>query len=450
MFWGFSEAIDLIQEYQKHVDSKKTDFNVLLYGGGDPRLILQILAKSYKRNVTTNIYVVEGCVELVARYMLLLSIALEPTEQLSIKAKTHLYMDLFGNALIRPASFQYMCSKASHLRKLLTEPEFALTHAPIFSFEHLKYKERDQLENSFEFWTNKPGYIFDIRKHWDDRLRHELSNRYDSRLGVFDWDLQMRLKEYGGKTIGSQEYSNFRDDGIAFTFPEYEQTHPNKTLAVALAKNGKNFFHRGCVGDITVGPYIPYGVTCSDEKMLKQDHGVGKFRATDITERNLYELMFEIQEKTEYLHDPKNTHAYGSAKFADVPILESTFTEENIKLQPFNKPMISINGNVKIHFMSIEEVLQLQEKQKFHQMFDLMFVAANYFTFLKESHVKLLNDNGIIFFETRRYSTMTKKEIAEFLVQIKAYTKILELEPITNFGINTQYSIVKYRNKKIK
>lgn len=447
MFWGFSEAIDLIEEYQKHVDSEKTDFNLLLYGSGDPRFILTILAKSYTRNVTTNIYLVEGCVELLARYMLLISIVLEPPEELSVKAKTQLYMDIFGNALIRPSSFQYICSKATHLRKILTEPEFAEKNASIFDFEHLRYKERDQLENAFEFWTNKPGYVFDIRKHWEMRLRHELGTRYDTRAGTFDWDLQMRLKEYGGKTIGSQEYSYFRENGIGFTFPEYEQTHPNKTLAVALAKNGRTFFHRGCVGDMTVGPYIPYGVTCSDEKMLKQEHGVGKFRATDITERNLYELMHEIQERKQYLHDPKNTHAYGSAKLAEVPILSNVSTVENINLQAFDKPMICING-VEIHFLSIDDVLQLPEKSKFHQKFDLMFVAANYFTFLKENHVKLLNKPGMALFETRRYSTMTKKEISEFLAQIKGFTKTVHLQPITNFAINLPYSIVKYKMPK--
>ncbi|XP_063697960.1 dynein axonemal assembly factor 3 homolog [Culicoides brevitarsis] len=447
MFWGFCEAIDLIDEYHKHVDPSKSSFDILLYGGGDPRFILSIIAKSYKRNVSVNIYLVEGCIELVARYMLLLSIALEPPEELSIKAKTHLYMDLFGNALLRPASHQYMCSKALVLRKILTEPEFGEQFAPIFNFEHLKYKERDQLENAFEFWTNKPSYVFDIRKYWNNRVRHELASRYDTRSGAFDWDLQMRLKEYGGKTITSQEYNSFRDNGIAFTFPEFEQTHPNKTFAVALQKNGNTFFHRGCVGDITVGPFIPYGVTCSDEKFLKQDHGVGKFRATDITERNLYELMWEIQERREYEHDPKDTHAYGSAKLADVPILEAQKSQETLNLKPFDKPMLEAGG-VKVHFMSIDDVLQLHEKPKFHQKFDLMFVAANYFTFLKECHQKQLAPKAMMIFETRRYSTMTKKEIADFLAQIKNYAKSLNLEAVTNFAINTQYSMIKYKLKE--
>lgn len=444
MFWGFSEAIDLVQEYQKYIDSEKAELNILLYGSGDPRFILTILAKAYKRDVTVNIYLVEGCIELVARYMLLLSIALESPEEMSVRAKTHLYMDIFGNALIRPASYQYLSSKATHLRKILTDPEFAEVAAPFFDFECLRYKERDQLENAFEFWTNKAGYVFDIRNHWDSRLRHELGIRYDTRSGVFDWDLQMRLKEYGGKTIASQEYNSFREKGIAFSFPEYEQTHPNKTMAVALTKNGRTFYHRGCVGDMTVGPYIPFGVACSDEKMLKQEHGIGKFRATDITERNLYELMYEIQERKEYVHDPKNTHAYGSAKLAEVPVLTNVSTAENIQLQAFNKPMIKVNG-VKLHFMSVEDVLQLADKPKFHQKFDLMFIAANYFTFLKENHVKLLNDKALALFETRRYSTMTQKEIGEFLAQVKTYTKATQMKPITNFAINVPYSIVEYK-----
>lgn len=443
MFWGFSETLDLYEEYE-HYFGPKDELNILLYGSGDPRFIIKLLSKYHARNVKFNIYICEGCIELHARHLLLLAIALESPEVLSVRAKTHLFMDAYGNAMIRPATYQYICSKANHLRDILTDDEYKEQMFPILNIEALRYKERDQLENAFEFWTNKPQHVFKMKEYWENRLRATMGVRFDTRSGAFDWDLQMKLKEYGAKTICGQEYSYFRETGIAFTFPEFEQCQPNKTFAVGLEKDGKSFRHRGCVGDFTVGPFIPFGVKCKDETMLKQQHGVGQFRATDITERNLFEMFYEIQERKPYVHDPRNTHAYGSAKLLEAPILQLE-TVSDVKLDRYDFPIEDFSG-VKIHLLSVEDVVHLADKAKFKSSFDVIFCAANYFTFLTQDFVNLLGDSGVLMFETRQFSTMTKKEIGDFLLKIKNFSKE-NLEPLTNFNLNLPHSIVKYRKK---
>lgn len=166
MFWGFCEALDLYSEYQSMMkgtigeDGNKLEINILLYGGGDPRFMLKTLAKSYKHCVKINFYVVDGCLEIMARNMLLLNVALEPRTEFSLKAKTHAFMDLYGNSLLRPISHSYMCSKAKHFLNVITDLDYAKEKIPILKFDQLKYRERDALENIFYILDGTEGKRF--------------------------------------------------------------------------------------------------------------------------------------------------------------------------------------------------------------------------------------------------------------------------------------------------
>lgn len=440
MFYGFCESLDLFEEYSKIFPEIPSEINILLFGGGDPRFILKTLSKSYKHESKINFYVLDGSLELTARNLLLIGIALENQEDLSIKAKTHLYMDIFGNSLLRPSSYKYICSKSEFLTKLITDDE----NSSIFNIKYLKYKERDDLENIFKFWLDRKEHIFDISKYWNLRLRSNLGARYDYRNGAFDWDLSMKMRDNGLKPICSQEYKNFRETGVAFTFPEYEQCYPNKTMAASIIKNGSQYFHRGFVGDMSIGPFIPFGISCIDSKMLTSTNGQNKFRSTDITERNLFEIMFEIQEKKEYVHDEKNSHQFGSILLENGKYLQDNSHIEEVQLKKYNNPVIKTD-NITVSFMSLEDVLKIQERPEMKNKFDLMFVASNYFSFLKPELVKVLREKCVLLFETKQYSLLKKEEISQDFKKIKDLAKSFDLKAITNFCINRPYSVIKYK-----
>lgn len=259
----------------------------------------------------------------------------------------------------------------------------------------------------------------------------------------------MKLRDYGAKQICPQEYKHWRESGVAFTFPEFDYTLPNKTFAVDLRRSGNQWFHRGYVGDMSVGPFITFGLECTEDKMLKSTFGTNQCRSTDITERNLYELMWEIQNDQRYdpSVDNKNFRQYGAVKLqvGEAPTAVRGFEDANLNLLRYDKPLKLID-NVKIHFLSVEEAFNIQKKQQFHHKFDIVFVAHNYFSLLKEDFADVFNEKALLLFETKKYSVMKKTDINESIEAIKTLCKQLKLQPITSFSLNIVNSILKYKN----
>lgn len=461
MFWGLSEAIDLVEEYLANLTkvnpNPPAELNVLLFGSGDPRHIIKSLAKiRIKKNknndgvIKINFYVLEGCLEILARYMLLLNIALEPKVKLSVKAKTHLFMDLYGNSLLRPSSYNYLCSKGRVYMDLITDLDGQCHEKfSILDLNALKYGERDSMLNVFSFWQNNLKHKFDITTYWEQRVRSYLESRYDSRNGAFDWDLSMRLRDNGIERVCAQEYKHWRDCGVAFVFPEYEQTMPNKTLAAAVLRCGDRIQHRGYLGDITTGPFVTFGEKCSDPTMCKSSHGVNTYRSTDLTERNVFQLMFEIQECREYEFNLKDTRQFGGTSLQLSKHMSSTPSLLNHMegLHSFDEPAVTVD-NIKVTFLSIEDVLNISNRDRFKNFFDVIYVGFNYFAFLKGDFRNILRDTAMVVFETKQNQVLGKEIIAEFLVKIKEFSARMDLTAITNFNINLPLPLVLYKQVK--
>lgn len=448
MFWGFSEGLDIQKEFtsQSQTEDPPSEINILLFGGGDARHILKSLAKSFQHKTKLNFYVAEGCLELLARNLLLLSIALESPDQLTLKGRTHLFMDIFGNSLLRASSYGYVCSKAVHFLNCITDLDFARVALPACNFDRLKFAERDRLEQIFYFWRNRAGHQFDIGVAWNQRVRHELGKRYDSRVGAFDWDLQMKLKDYGAGQICSQEYQHWRDTGIAFVFPEYEHNNPNKTLAAGIRKSGTDYLHRGYVGDIQVGPFCSFGINCDDAKMLKANHGTNDYRATDVTERNVRQLMFEIQERCSDTSEHGDVHKYGSAQLLlskPMPLQQNDVDETN--LRQYDRELLS-TPNMTVTYCSMDDVPRLAQQNDFKSFFHVVFIAQTYFKLINKDIVNVLAENAVILFETKQISVLRKDDIAKCLKEIRDFAKDINLKPITNFNINLPMPIVRFKN----
>lgn len=83
MFWGSSPCLDLAAYGVGHGLIK-----ILIVNAGDTRHILQTLAKRYRHSYTKiDIYVYEPVVEMYARHVQQIALALEPIDHISLLFK---------------------------------------------------------------------------------------------------------------------------------------------------------------------------------------------------------------------------------------------------------------------------------------------------------------------------------------------------------------------------
>lgn len=290
-WWGFSPSIDflkLINDNQKPDDNDEY-INILIFNAGDQRHILESLASKRKcyPNKKIRFYVYEKMLELYARDFLLLSIALEHPTRTGLQEKTELFLEIFGNLLIREHTSKIIQSKANEFIKLITDLE-ALeksSNLRLFDFSLLKYKERDYLEGIFKYWRlndDSSKEVFPSQKCWDARLRAYFGTRYDSRSNAYDWDFTMKLIERKHAAIvNNRLYAKWRETGVGFELRDVGYDKPNRTLSSGMVFNdprGDKTSRRGYFGDIIVGPFISYGIRTTNEDLYKKQNDAYRLR----------------------------------------------------------------------------------------------------------------------------------------------------------------------------
>uniref|UniRef100_A0A2K5JQ71 Dynein assembly factor 3 C-terminal domain-containing protein n=1 Tax=Colobus angolensis palliatus TaxID=336983 RepID=A0A2K5JQ71_COLAP len=118
--------------------------------------------------------------------------------------RSETFLEVWGNALLRPPVAAFVRAQADLLAHLVPEPDRLEEQLPWLSLRALKFRERDALEAVFRFWAGgeKGPEAFPMSRLWDSRLRHYLGSRYDARRGVSDWDLRMKLHDRGVRGTG--------------------------------------------------------------------------------------------------------------------------------------------------------------------------------------------------------------------------------------------------------
>lgn len=241
-WWGFSPAIDLIDYYEKancntiHSDGKKVGhINILLIGSGDIRHVLKSIASLNRRKgCSVHFYILENNMELYARALLLLSLALENPNTCGLQEKVELLIEIYGNSLVRSQTAAYIQQASNSFIEMVTDFDCLEERLPVFDLNSLKYKERDMLEGIFKLWRKPETDIFDIKHCWDLRVRQHLGTRYDTAKGAFDWDYSMKLCDRGAEIIGSRLYQRWRKEGVAFLLRDGNYDSSNKTLASGM------------------------------------------------------------------------------------------------------------------------------------------------------------------------------------------------------------------------
>lgn len=452
MWWGFSEALDLSSEIENCSDNhgennQNTDKNVLLIGQFDGRHILKTIAQKYEHsdNLQLNFFVHEPLLENVARQLLFITLALEPQEHVGIAEKTIFFLELYGNSLLRPATKKYLNKVSKRLLNFVTNNDYAEKILPNVSIQNLKYKEKDQLEVIFKYWAANDNN-FDIQTCWNERVRKELGVRYDARFGVFDWDYHMRYHPFGADSLKIQEYKRFREKGLAFYFEDTCPCIPNNTLASAIFASGSKVLSYGYLGDITTGSYPAYGFKCKDKDMFKKINGQTSKSATNITERNVMRMFYEILHKKSFI--PPDEINEGPAAVLMEDTLGCLKITENDSLQ-FESKQIRIKdacevyeslstNNSKIIFLPTTALKEYVNKQQYERFFDLVFVSqAMVLKHIKPEIFKMFKPNCKIIIDTPKYLLNYRKENLEtFKNDLEALMSSCHCKPVTEYDPN--------------
>ncbi|CAH0406741.1 unnamed protein product [Chilo suppressalis] len=418
MFWGVSPALDLQQEYLRYGDENAYELNFLVIGGCDGRHLLKTMAQAYRHTRRyMNIFVIDGCSELIARQLLLMSLALEKTTRVGLLEKTRRWLEVYGNILLRPPTSRYLIAKARQLESMITNPDYMNCLLPCVSIDQMKYRERDYLESLFNFWTTGNTNQFNAVELWEHRIRHSLGVRYDNRAGVFDWDYHMRLKENASQ-ICFQEYKHFREHGVAFTWLESEVCRPNVSLAAGVCKCGDRYLHRGYLGDIVSPPYVAFGLDCDDKDMLQSSHGTNYKRATDVSERNVMRMLYELENRQKFdicamnLEKDKNLGMMVMGQF-DAKMSECG-PEVPLLLREDRNTYLDVDYG-KIHFLSLSALEHYPHKPQFQGLFHGVYLGHNMVSRLRPSVWSMARDDAIVIMESRNHMVELKRD------DVKAY-----------------------------
>ena len=177
-FWGFTPSIDFFQGTGVSLSSQRkdpvlaadedsTDINVLLSECGDIRHLLRTLSENLPtrdgkpRKGTVHIYLHEKQKENLCRALLFLTLICE--RQLSMRERQEMFLDLYGNALIRDKTANYLEGIVKELIQLVTEDDRCKSVIKsIIDFDQLPFKDRDEMEEIISTYLKK--HPFDIEK----------------------------------------------------------------------------------------------------------------------------------------------------------------------------------------------------------------------------------------------------------------------------------------------
>ncbi|GCC34196.1 dynein axonemal assembly factor 3-like [Chiloscyllium punctatum] len=449
-WWGFSPAMDFQEkgltaslEALSSKEDSVPELNILMVGAGDSRHLLTTISRNHhwpRRKI--NFYIVENNLELLGRHLLFLTIALEPPEQMGLREKCELLLELFGNSLIRSQTATYLQDKANLFIHYITDLDFLHKKLPMIDMSGLKFKERDQLEAIFKFWRNPDQKIFQINRLWDMRNRQYLGNRYDSRIGVYDWDLHMKLYERGARIINNRQYYQWRDKGLAFEVREGLYDVPNKSLASGLLMNykGEKVPARGYWGDIVTSPYIAFGIETEEQSLLKTANGVHVKTAQDISQYNITALLHELVAKEKYalptekatLHEITEEEEGGMENDSSNIKNESTHTHQHPEIVTEEGTMKQSNDlddtnssgghcaaeydslplpDVKIHFLPMNCVTELHKKSNYCERFNVIYFSCSMLHQLKPELKQIAALRATLIVELPKFILDLRKEV---------------------------------------
>jgi len=278
--------------------------NILVVGGCDVRHLLKSLAR--RRRWTQpgqkiRFFLHETKHEVLARHLLFLQIF--ANSALPVRERMELFLSIYGNTLVRERDSTYVEDIAKEFIELITENS---THplAEIVNLEHLKYKDRDAMQEVVKGWMK--DVPFDVEALREQRCRGYYRERFDFRKNQMDYDYQTHIKQRAG-IINWFHYKEFGHTGVAFETRLASYNISNRTLAsyteATDSSKGTTVQVRGFWGDIINSPYHAFctSTDAQDRPRLFKISG-SQYRHTecDVAEFNVTAYLSEMETGEKY------------------------------------------------------------------------------------------------------------------------------------------------------
>ncbi|XP_075890508.1 dynein axonemal assembly factor 3 isoform X1 [Nelusetta ayraudi] len=408
-WWGFSPARDLLSMGPARPEG---DANVLLVGSGDPRHILKSIAGLQDKE-NLHVWVVESSMEVVARQLLLLYLALMPQQSMGNNEKAEIFLEIFGNSEIRAQTEEMLRCVASNLSQSVAETLETPTHSCL-NTASLKFRERDELARILKAWMQPQSSSILISKAWDYRVRQHLGTRYNSKDGSFDWDLNMKLHEKGCGVIHKHQYARWRERGVAFELREgvYELNNPSLLSFRVFNQRGNNVAVRGYWGDIVSSPYLAFGIETDDKSLLRTQHGQHTKTAQDVSFNNVLALFVDLSARC-------------IQPDAEEPLAE--MDRKSVTLEDLMQPI-----GISVTFLPLDSLPKLAKKVKYSHFFSSLYFSASCVHQLDPTLRQIAAPDAALVVETAKYILdLNKEQEAGFVERVAAIAQKAEFEPWT-------------------
>ncbi|XP_026172177.1 dynein assembly factor 3, axonemal isoform X2 [Mastacembelus armatus] len=372
--------------------------------------------------------------EVVARQLLLLYLALIPQQNMGLHEKTEIFLEVFGNSEIRNQTEETLKQAALQLSLCVTET-LETTHSCL-NTTLLKFRERDELTRIFKLWIQPSSSSSEcssilMSNAWDYRVRQHLGTRYDSKKGCFDWDLSMKLFERGCGTISKQQYVQWRERGLAFEMREgvYQITNPTLLSARVFNQRGNKVAVSGYWGDIVSSPYLSFGIETDDKSLLKTQNGHHIKTAQDISFANVQALFQSLSSRR------------------GCPTTSQSDTEaENPSAQTDHKSL-TINdlmrpNGIHVTFLPMDSLHKLPEKQKYSHFFNTMYFSASCVHHLGPVMRQIAAPDAVLVVELAKYILdLNKEQEAGFAKKVESIALEAGFEPWYEKKCNDVHSV---------
>ncbi|KAG7507583.1 hypothetical protein JOB18_038793 [Solea senegalensis] len=431
-WWGFSPALDLLTTGPQRDKRQGEEVNVLLVGSGDPRHILKTIS-GLQNEQSLHVWVIENSMEVLARQLLLLYLALMPQESIGLHEKTEVYLEVFGNSEIRSQTEEIVKHAASQLSLCVSETVETAAHTCL-NTALLKFKERDELARIFKLWLRPQASSSSsssssssregaapvlMSKAWDYRVRQHLGTRYDARRGCFDWDLSMKLHEKGCGVINKQEYVRWRERGLAFEMREgvYHVTNPSLLSFRVFSQRGNSVAVRGYWGDIVSSPFLCYGIESDDKSHLKTHHEQHVKTAQDVSFANV-QLLFQA------LSSRRRT---SSTPPSDTERQEpSTHTDQT---SVTINDLMRLSG-ITVTFLPTDSLHKLPQKKRYSHFFNIIYLSLSCVQHLGSAIAQIAAPDAVVVMELAKFILdLNKDQEAELAKKAAILALQAGLEP---------------------